>query len=182
MSNTEFFLVRIFLHSVWTWRFTPWISSFSPNTGKYGPEKLRVWRLNLGDISLFLLSVEGVVDPLCSPVFPKKKQLKVLLYLTFPNSDLNPSLILMREFLLFSLSELLNNKDNKVRYGCSSVFFVVSSIYCLYYAKDDTRNTSLFLLPLYRKTFSITAKCLGGFWCNFSLARNISFDTFWNQI
>ena len=31
--NTEFFLVRIFLHSDWIWRV------FRPNVGKYGPEK-----------------------------------------------------------------------------------------------------------------------------------------------
>ena len=36
--NTELFLVRIFLYSDWIRRFTPWISVFSPNTGKYGPE------------------------------------------------------------------------------------------------------------------------------------------------
>ena len=37
--NTEFFLVHIFLYSDWIRRFTPLISVFSPNTGKYGPEK-----------------------------------------------------------------------------------------------------------------------------------------------
>ena len=37
--NTEFFLVRIFLHSACIWRFTEEISVFSPNTGKYEPEK-----------------------------------------------------------------------------------------------------------------------------------------------
>ena len=37
--NKEFFLVRIFLHSDWIRRDTEYISVFSPNTGKYGPEK-----------------------------------------------------------------------------------------------------------------------------------------------
>ena len=37
--NTELFLVRIFLYLDWIQRFTGWISVFSPNTGKYGPEK-----------------------------------------------------------------------------------------------------------------------------------------------
>ena len=37
--NTEFLLVRIFLHLDWILRFTPYISLFSPNTEKYGPEK-----------------------------------------------------------------------------------------------------------------------------------------------
>ena len=39
--STEIFLVRIFLHSDGIRRFTPEISVFSPNTGKYGPEKKR---------------------------------------------------------------------------------------------------------------------------------------------
>ena len=37
--KAEFFLVRIFPHSDWIRRFTPLISVFSPNAGKYGPEK-----------------------------------------------------------------------------------------------------------------------------------------------
>ena len=37
--NTEFFLVRTFLHSKWIRRFTEYITVFSPNTGNYGPEK-----------------------------------------------------------------------------------------------------------------------------------------------
>ena len=36
--NAELFLVRIFLYSDWIRRFTPQISVFSTNTGKYGPE------------------------------------------------------------------------------------------------------------------------------------------------
>ena len=36
--NREFFLARIFLYSDWIQRFTQ-ISVFSPNIGKYGPEK-----------------------------------------------------------------------------------------------------------------------------------------------
>ena len=37
--NTEFFLARIFPYLDRIERFTPWISVFSRNTGKYGPEK-----------------------------------------------------------------------------------------------------------------------------------------------
>ena len=37
--NTEFFLVRIFLHSDWIRKDTSYLSVFSPNAGKYGPEK-----------------------------------------------------------------------------------------------------------------------------------------------
>ena len=35
--NMEFFLVRIFLYSDWIRRDTPYLSIFSPNTGKYRP-------------------------------------------------------------------------------------------------------------------------------------------------
>ena len=37
--NGEFFLIRIFLHSDWMRRDTPYLSVFSLNAGKYGPEK-----------------------------------------------------------------------------------------------------------------------------------------------
>ena len=37
--NTEFFLVRIFPYSNWILRDTSYLSVFSPNAGKYGPEK-----------------------------------------------------------------------------------------------------------------------------------------------
>ena len=36
--NTELFLVHIFLYSDWIRRDSPYLSVFSPNTGKYGPE------------------------------------------------------------------------------------------------------------------------------------------------
>ena len=39
------FLVPAFSNSDWIWRFTKQISVFSPNTGKCGPEKLRLERL-----------------------------------------------------------------------------------------------------------------------------------------
>ena len=37
--NTEVFLVHIFLHLDWVGRDTKYFSVFSPNAGKYGPEK-----------------------------------------------------------------------------------------------------------------------------------------------
>ena len=37
--NTEFVLIRIFPHSDWMRRDTPYLSVFSPNVGKYGREK-----------------------------------------------------------------------------------------------------------------------------------------------
>ena len=36
------FLVLIFPHSDWIRRDTPYLPVFSPNAGKYGPEKLRI--------------------------------------------------------------------------------------------------------------------------------------------
>ena len=36
--NTEFFLARIFSHSDWIRRDTSYLSVFSPNVGRYGPE------------------------------------------------------------------------------------------------------------------------------------------------
>ena len=41
--NTQFFLIPIFLYSDWIRRFTEKMSVSSPNVGKYGPEKLRIW-------------------------------------------------------------------------------------------------------------------------------------------
>ena len=38
-SNAEFFLVNIFLHSDWIRKDTKHLPLFSPNVGKYGPEK-----------------------------------------------------------------------------------------------------------------------------------------------
>ena len=43
--NTEFFLVLIFTHSYWIRRDTEYVSVFSPNAGKFEPEKLRIWAL-----------------------------------------------------------------------------------------------------------------------------------------
>ena len=37
--NTEFFLVRVFPHSDWILRDAKYLSVFSSNAGKYGPEK-----------------------------------------------------------------------------------------------------------------------------------------------
>ena len=37
--NTEFFLVRIFVHSDWRRRHAKYLSIFSPNVQKYGHEK-----------------------------------------------------------------------------------------------------------------------------------------------
>ena len=39
VSKYGVFLVRIFPHSDWIQRETPYLSVFRPNAGKYGPEK-----------------------------------------------------------------------------------------------------------------------------------------------
>ena len=57
MSIFGIFLLRIFLHSDWIQSDTEYLSVFSPNTGKYGPEKLRIRTLftqySLCDIRYF---------------------------------------------------------------------------------------------------------------------------------
>ena len=45
VSVFRFFLLLIFLHSGWIRRDTPYLSIFSPNVEKCGPEKLRVRRI-----------------------------------------------------------------------------------------------------------------------------------------
>ena len=42
VSVCRVFAVRIFPHSDWIRRDTPYLSVFSPNAGKYKPEKLRI--------------------------------------------------------------------------------------------------------------------------------------------
>ena len=49
--NTELFLVRIFPYSDWIRRDTLYLSVFSPNVGKYGPE-----------ITLYLDTIRTVSD------------------------------------------------------------------------------------------------------------------------
>ena len=39
------FLICIFQHSDWIRWDTPYLSVFSPDAGKYGPKKLRIWTL-----------------------------------------------------------------------------------------------------------------------------------------
>ena len=39
LDNLKFFLIRILPYLDWLRRFTSYISAFSPNMGKYGPEK-----------------------------------------------------------------------------------------------------------------------------------------------
>ena len=49
------FLVCIFQNLDWIRRYTPYLSIFSPNAGKYGPEKLQIRILNylLGVVLVF---------------------------------------------------------------------------------------------------------------------------------
>ena len=43
--HTEFFLVCILLYLNWIRRFTPQISAFTRNAGKYKPEKVSIWTI-----------------------------------------------------------------------------------------------------------------------------------------
>ena len=45
IQSPYFGLVRIFLYSDWIRKDTSYLSVFSPNVGKYGTEKLRIWIL-----------------------------------------------------------------------------------------------------------------------------------------
>ena len=45
MSVFGVVLVCVFLHLDWTRRDTAYLSEFSLNVGKYGPEKLRIWTI-----------------------------------------------------------------------------------------------------------------------------------------
>ena len=47
------FLVLNFPHSNWIWRDTPYLSVFCLNTGKYGPEKLRIRTLFTHRLRIF---------------------------------------------------------------------------------------------------------------------------------
>ena len=63
--NTELFLVRIFLHSDRIRRDTSYLSVFSPNAGKFGPE-----------LTPYLNIFHGVWDSLKISQFPKIVSLK----------------------------------------------------------------------------------------------------------
>ena len=60
--NAEFFLVCIFLHSDRRRRFTPYISVFSPNAEKYGPET--TWFLDTFDAAT-IISRKSLVWKFC---------------------------------------------------------------------------------------------------------------------
>ena len=56
VSVFEVFLVRIFAHSDWIWRDTPYLSTFSTNRGKYKLRKLRIKTLFKQYPGLFKIS------------------------------------------------------------------------------------------------------------------------------
>ena len=45
LSKYGVFLVHIFPHLDWIWRFNPYSSAFISNAGKCRPEKLRIWTI-----------------------------------------------------------------------------------------------------------------------------------------
>ena len=61
--NTEFFLVRIFPHSHWT---RSYLSVFSPNVGKYGPEKspyLDTFHAVMASTNIYLIRKKTIQKP-----------------------------------------------------------------------------------------------------------------------
>ena len=52
IAQIQSFLVRIFPYLDWIQKFTEEISVFSPNTGKYGPGKLRIWTLFMKSVAM----------------------------------------------------------------------------------------------------------------------------------
>ena len=53
LSIFRVFLVHIFQHSDWIYRDTPYLLVFTPNAGKYWPEKLRIRTLFTQCVSIF---------------------------------------------------------------------------------------------------------------------------------
>ena len=49
------FLVCIILHLDWTRKDIPYLSVFSPNAGKYGPEKLQIGHFSRSELNLVVL-------------------------------------------------------------------------------------------------------------------------------
>ena len=78
LDNSKFFLVRILPYLDRLRRFTSYISAFSPNTGKHGPEKLRIWTLFTLWVHLLLLALITVIWFWLSLKWPTNMQL-------FPN-------------------------------------------------------------------------------------------------
>ena len=61
--NTEFFLVRIFLHSDWIRRDSKYLSVFSPNAGKCGREKTLTkwyWKRKPIEIGTFFIHLTKI--------------------------------------------------------------------------------------------------------------------------
>ena len=70
--NAEFFLVRIFPHSDWIRRNTPYLFVFSQNAGKCGPEKTQYLdtfhavriRLQIGNTQIYCRQNNQVIKPI----------------------------------------------------------------------------------------------------------------------
>ena len=62
MSKYEVFLVRNFLHSDWIRRDTEYLSVFSPNAGKYGPENNSVFgHFSRSETAIFQMSFKDLL-------------------------------------------------------------------------------------------------------------------------
>ena len=65
--NTEFFLVRVFQHSDWIRRDTLYLSVFSLNAGKYGPEKTP-YSDTFHAVWFSILLMKDAMHPGCNPM------------------------------------------------------------------------------------------------------------------
>ena len=80
----SFFLVHIFPHSDWIRRETEYLSSFSPNAGKYGPEKSPVFwhfsRSGVVFVIILLLPIIILFEEILHDIFEwKHENIKILL-------------------------------------------------------------------------------------------------------
>ena len=81
--NTEFFLVRIFPYSDWTRRDTPYLSIFSPNAGKYGPEKTPYLDTFLASFKLNAVSdMKAVLFGRTYEIIIRSSYFKMIMYIT----------------------------------------------------------------------------------------------------
>ena len=78
-------LVCIFLHSNWIRRDTEYLSIFSPNAGKYGPEKFRIWALFTQWFTFLYFYKNGFSQPItkCLKNIEKKDYLNLIFIVTW---------------------------------------------------------------------------------------------------
>ena len=114
------FLGRIFTHSDWIRRNTPYFSVFSPNAGKYGPEKLPIRTL------FHALRVLSWVDE-----FSWRKTLKRLVWINFLElvvlcESNTPNCISKIHFHSIDFQELAKETRNRYPHEAQSTYCILS--------------------------------------------------------